>query len=244
MQTPPDADGASQKLRALACIGAMVSVDEVHAFRKGLTPNLYVSYSSTECGGLALLGPGDPPGDGYVPYAETDLTIVDGTGKAMPTGQVGSIRVRVPWMPTAYVGNPEASARRFRDGWFYPGDAGKLDARGRLFVHGRDDGAINYGGAKVMPEEVEAVLMRCPGVVDAVVTSMADSMAGDIPLAFVVLLPPTTLEAVKAFCAERIDAASIPVAILSVERMPRSGDGKVERARLQEYAQAHIVHST
>jgi acyl-coenzyme A synthetase/AMP-(fatty) acid ligase len=245
MQTAPDPGGASERLRALACIGAMVSADEVRAFRQGLTPNLYVSYSSTECGGVALLGPQDDPAGGYAAYPEVQLQIVSPGGAALPAEEPGAIRLRVPWMPVAYVGNPAASAQRFRDGWFYPGDTGHLDTRGRLFVHGRDDGAINYGGAKIMPEEVEAVLLTHPGVADAIVTSVPDAMAGEIPVAFVVLLPPTTLDAIKAFCIEHVDAASIPAAILSVERMPRAADGKVERARLKEHAGtlAHIVHS-
>jgi len=243
MQTAPDPGTGYRRLRALACIGAMVSADEVRAFREGLAPNLYVSYSSTECCGIALLAPQDDAGDGYAPYSDVDLQVVDARNAALPAGATGAIRVRVPSMAAAYVGNPAATERRFRDGWFYPGDAGYLDARGRLFVAGRDDGAINYGGAKIMPEEVEAALLTCPGVADAVVTSVPDAMAGEIPVAFVVLVPPATLEAVKAFCVERIDAASIPAAILSVERMPRATDGKVERARLKEYVRSHIVHS-
>jgi acyl-CoA synthetase (AMP-forming)/AMP-acid ligase II len=71
-------------------------------------------------------------------------------------------------------------------------------------------------------------------------------MAGEIPVAFVVLQPPATLEQVKAFCDQRIDANSIPAAIFSVQSMPRTPDGKVQRARLREHARSlsHLLPST
>jgi len=246
VQTPPDVDAATHRLRALVCIGATVTADDVRAFRQQLTPNLHVSYSSTECGGVAALGPRDAASDGYARFPEADIQVVGDDGVALAAGETGSIRLRVPWMPDAYAGNPQASAQRFRDGWFYPGDAGYLDAAGRLFVRGRSDGTINFGGVKVVPEEVEAVLIRHPGILDAVVTGVSDALAGEIPVAFVVLSPPATLEAIKLFCEAHLDASSIPAAILSLEKMPRSADGKVARARLKEHARSlsHMFHST
>jgi long-chain acyl-CoA synthetase len=246
LQTAPDFDATTRRLRALICIGAMVTAEDVSTFRRELAPNLYVSYSSTESGGIAVLGPRDAAGGGYAKLPEADIQVVGEDGLPLAAGETGAIRVRVPWMPMAYVDNPQASAQRFRDGWFYPGDAGSLDAEGRLFVRGRGDSTINYGGVKLIPEEVEAVLIRHPGVSDAIVTSVPDAMAGEIPVAFVVLSPPATLQALKLFCEAHLDANLIPAAILSVEKMPRSADGKVARAQLREHARslAHMFHST
>ena len=246
VQTPPDMDAAAQRLRAIVCIGAMVTPGEVFVFRQQLTPSLYISYSSTESGSVAVLGPGDAASDGYARVPEAEVQVVGDYGAVLNAGETGTIRVRVPWMPVGYAGNPLASAQRFRDGWFYPGDAGHLDAAGRLFVRGRSDGTINFGGVKVVPEEVEAVLIRHPGVSDAVVTGVPDAMAGEIPVAFVVLSPPATLEALRVFCEAQLDATLIPAAILSLEKMPRSADGKVARALLKEHARSlsHMFHST
>lgn len=50
---------------------------------------------------------------------------------------MGEIRLRAPGMASTYFDNPEESARRFRDGWFYPGDMGYLRPDGQLVVQGR-----------------------------------------------------------------------------------------------------------
>jgi long-chain acyl-CoA synthetase len=245
-RSAPDSDATSHRLRALVCIGAGVTPDDVLAFRRTLTPNLHVSYSATECGGIAVIRPLDQATDGYQAFPGTQLQVVGPDGAVLPEGETGVVRVRVPWMPSSYVDNPAANAQRFRQGWFYPGDLGHTGAAGRLFLRGRSDGEINYGGAKIVPEEVEAVLMAHPDVRDAIVTAVPDAMAGEIPVAFVVLSPPATLETLKLFCEGHLGANSIPAAIFSLEKMPRSPDGKVERGRLKEHARSlsHMLHST
>ena len=62
---------------------------------------------------------------------------------------------------------PEATARAFRDGWFYPGDTGSLRADGMLIIHGREASVLNIGGDKIRPELVEEALTSFPGVEQA-----------------------------------------------------------------------------
>jgi long-chain acyl-CoA synthetase len=233
-------------LRFLSAIGAVITAEEVRAIRAAITPNLHVSYGSTESGLIATLRPQDDPADGYTPVAGLEAEVVDPSGVRLPRDAEGILRLRAPWIPPAYAGNPAETAKRFRDGWFYPGDTVRMDAAGRLHVRGRSDTAINFGGVKVIPEEVEAALLTHPGVSDAVVTGVPHVMAGEIPVAFVVISPPTTLEALKLFCEVNLDANSIPAGIFSLEKMPRSPDGKVARALLKEHARslAHMFHST
>ncbi len=246
LASPAAPAGAPQPLRFLSAIGAVITAEEVRAIRAAVTPNLHVAYGSTESGLIASLRPQDDPADGYTPVAGLEVEAVDPSGVRLPPGAEGVLRLRAPWIPPAYAGNPAETAKRFRDGWFYPGDAGSLDAGGRLRVRGRSDEVINYGGIKVIPEDVEAVLLAHPGVAEAVLTGVPHAMAGEIPVAFVVLRPPATLEALKLFCEARLDATSTPALILSLERMPRSADGKVERARVKEHARtlSHMFHST
>jgi long-chain acyl-CoA synthetase len=245
LASPPAPDGAP-RLGFLESIGAPITAVEIDAVRRELTPHLYANYASTESGLVATLGPGDAADGGYAPIEGMEVQVVDGAGAPLPAGTPGAIRVRAPWIPAGYARNDAETAKRFRGGWFYPGDDGAIDGAGRLFPHGRSDGAINYGGMKVIPEEVEAVLMAYPGVSDALVIGIPDAMAGEIPVAFVVLSPPATLPALKLHCEARLSTLSAPVAILSVEGMPRSADGKVERASLKAHARslAHMFHST
>jgi long-chain acyl-CoA synthetase len=244
LASEPAAQAAPQ-LGFLESIGAPISAAEIEAVRRALTPHLHVNYSSTESGLIATLGPGDAADGGYAPIEGMEVQVVDHAEAPLPAGTVGAIRVRAPWIPAGYARNAAETAKRFRGGWFHPGDEGAIDRAGRLFPRGRSDGAINYGGAKIIPEEVEAVLLAHPGVSDALVLGIPDAMAGEIPVAFVVLSAPATLAALKPWCEARLNALSRPVSILSVEGL-RSADGKAERSRLKEHASSlsHMFHST
>lgn len=65
------------------------------------------------------------------------------------------------------------------DGWFYPGDIGRLDPDGPLIVTGRADEVINCGGVKFTPEIVEENIRRHPKLRIAVVRMSNRGVVGD-----------------------------------------------------------------
>ena len=77
----------------------------------------------------------------------------------------------------------------------HTGDTGHVDRDGRLFVDGRDDEMIVSGGENVFPSEVENVLTRHPGVVEAAVVGVPDPEFGSRLKAFVVARPDAALDA-------------------------------------------------
>jgi long-chain acyl-CoA synthetase len=242
----PPATVPTPPLRFLESIGAPIAAHEIQAIRRDITPNLHVNYASSESGLVATLGPDDPVDGGYALVKDVTVQIVDEADRPLPAEAVGAIRISVPWLPQGYARNEAETAKRFRGGWFHPGDAGALDARGRLKPLGRSDSAINFGGAKILPEEVETVLLRHPQIDDAGVTGLAEPMAGEVAVALVVARHPLTQEALRSFCLAQLDAWSVPAGFLFVERLPRAADGKLNRAQLKDLARslAHIAHST
>lgn len=94
------------------------------------------------------------------PLAGVDIKIADD----------GEVLVRGDNVTPGYFGGAEETSRAFRDGWFYTGDLGDLDARGNLIIRGRKkDVIVTAEGLKVFPEDVEAVLDRLPGVRESAV---------------------------------------------------------------------------
>ncbi len=71
------------------------------------------------------------------------------------------------------------------DGWFATGDTGELDADGRLRVKGRKDNMFFRGGENIQPEEVEAWLLKVPGVAAALVAGKPDEEFGSVPVALI-----------------------------------------------------------
>ncbi|MCC6473328.1 MAG: acyl--CoA ligase [Burkholderiales bacterium] len=232
------ATSATVPLRLMSVSGGLVTPDEILAARRSLTPNFCVDYGTNELGRFAVLGARDAVGrPGCVGriVQGIEAQAVDRADRPLPPGTTGALRFRTPWIPEGYVGNEAASRERFRNGWFYPGDAGSIDARGYLIVTGRTDDAINYGGVKIYPAEVEAVLRQHPEVLDCALVGVPHPMSGQVAVAFVVLRRWEAQAELRAWCAQRMDQSLVPANFCGVETIERSADGKVARERLREH---------
>ncbi len=157
-------------------------------------------------------------------------------GVEVRIGASDEILLRGPTVMRGYRSDPDATAASFdTDGWLRTGDAGTIDAAGRLRVAGRLDDLIVTGGEKVWPEEVEAVLMAAPQVAEAAVVGVDDPEWGQRVVAFVVPSdpgdPPSTAT-VRAIAGGRLARAKVPREIVLVERLPRTRSGKVRRSAL------------
>ncbi len=148
----------------------------------------------------------------------------------------GGIELRGPTLMLGYRFDTEATARAFTDdGWLRPGDAGEIDAEGRLHVIGRIDDLINTGGERVWPDEVEAVLRSHPKVAQVGVGGRLDPEWGQRVVAFVVPADPgdpPTLEELRDLVAERIGRHKGPRELVLVDQLPQTVSGKLRRAAL------------
>ncbi len=154
---------------------------------QNVTHNLYVRYAATECGSISMARPGEHD------EAETvglmldsiELEIVDDLGNRMAVGESGQIRMRAPGVATCYLNSPEDTAKRFRDGWFYPGDMGCIRKDGALIVQGRSDDMFILNGVNIFPVEIERVLEGHPDVSCAAALGLPSQVHGHIPVAAV-----------------------------------------------------------
>ena len=141
-------------------------------------------------------------------------------------GQTGELLVRSASLTAGYVGaNHDRPVGA--DGFLSTGDRGRLDEDGYLFITGRSKNIIICGGFNIVPEEVEAALLRDRAVRDAAVLGVADDRLGEIPVALVesAAAPDAILERV----ADRLAPYKRPRRVFIVERLPRVPNGKVDR---------------
>jgi acyl-CoA synthetase (AMP-forming)/AMP-acid ligase II len=220
-------------LRSMLVAGAVVSPEEIRAGCEAFETDVYVGYGCNEVGAITRMPPGDAaPGCVGGPTPGMEVRVEDARGNSLPPGQSGELAFRSPWMCTEYVRNPEATRRHFRNGWFYPGDIGCIDQQGNLWLQGRSVDVINCGGLKIWPEDVEAVLMKHPSIVDAAVAGLPDPMAGQVAAAFVVTSGVLTEQDLRMFCALQMEAGRIPPHIVVVGSIPRNAAGKILRQAL------------
>ena len=122
--------------------------------------------------------------------------------------------------------------------FFRTGDLGWVDPEGYFFLTDRLKRMINASGFKVWPAEVEALMYRHPAVAEACVISTPDAYRGETVKAVVVLRPGfagTLTEAdMMAWCKDNMAAYKYPRVLEFVEKLPKSGSGKVMWRQLQD----------
>ncbi|MBV9441985.1 MAG: AMP-binding protein, partial [Acidobacteriaceae bacterium] len=208
------------------------------------------AYGLTEIGGPSHVTPIDNDDLTVLesiglPYSDTEQKVVDSeTGmKELTTGEVGELCLRGPQVMQGYWKAPEATASILRDGWFYTGDIGFIDAQGYVFLQDRKKELIKYKGFSIAPAELEALLLDHPAVADAAVIGKPDEEAGEVPKAFVVRkadCPHVTAGELLSFATGRLASYKTLREIEFIGAIPKSPTGKILRRVLKELeAQKH-----
>jgi fatty-acyl-CoA synthase len=243
-KSPPRGEDLSS-LRPYGVTGSTAFPAEVaRALEKACGVKMMASYGATEY----TQNVAQPPRDGdprygsaglRLPYTQIAIVDIDDAGRITReygTDEIGLVVVKGPSVTPGYV---EAEANRgilLPDGWFNSGDLGRIDADGYLWITGRAKDVIIRGGHNIDPTVIEDVLLKHPEVVLAAAVSMPDAYAGELPVAYVQLVPQakSTAEEVQAFAAAHCpERAAAPKQIIVMERMPLTDIGKAAKVQLR-----------
>ncbi len=169
------------------------------------------------------------------PNLPTRVRIVHDDREAEP-GQTGEIWVQGPTLARGYWRNPDATQAAFEDGWLRTGDVGFLSQDGYLTVTGRLKDLIIRGGENISPSDVEAELLRVPGVQDCAVFGVESAEWGQEVAAAVVAEDVLDQESLRNLLSKRLASYKIPSIYYRVAQIPRNASGKVLRTELQQQA--------
>jgi len=222
-------------LRLLVSTGAPLHPRERHSVIDRVCPKFVNFYGTTEAGGVTVLRPEDGgAADRSVgrPVAGATVEIVDDRDRPLPTDAVGHIRYRSAGVPAGFHRDTEASRAAFRDGWFYPGDLGRLDEAGYLYITGRTGERIIRGGANIYVAEIEQVLLDHAAVTDAAVVAWPSPERGEEIAAFVVATGAVDEADILRHCRETLAPYKVPRAVFLIDDLPKSGTGKVRKPDL------------
>jgi len=163
------------------------------------------------------------------PTPLTRVAIMNDDGQLLPPGQRGEIVVQGSLVMTGYHGDPKASEHSRLHGWHHTGDIGAMDEDGFVYVVDRKRDLIISGGFNIYPGEVEQVLLAHPAVQDGAVIGVPDEKWGEAVKAVVELKPGASvgIEALDAWCRERLGGTKSPKSIEIWPELPRSAVGKV-----------------
>ena len=121
------------------------------------------------------------------------------------------------------------------DGWLHTGDLGFVGTDGNLRIVGRLKEMYIRGGYNVYPAEIEAVLAEHPSVARAAVVGAPDPVLGEVGVAFVVPSPESpspTLDALRAWCRDRVADYKAPDRVELVDELPLTSMLKVDKRAL------------
>jgi acyl-coenzyme A synthetase/AMP-(fatty) acid ligase len=215
--------------------GSAIPFEVRSRIEQNVTRRLYVRYGSTESGTVSFAGPGEHDAEESVGQVVDglELEIVSDAGLPLAVGEAGHIRMRGEGIAGGYFEGPEQTGRRFRDGWYWPGDLGSVRADGSLRILGRADDMINLNGINIFPSEIERVLEQHTDVRVAAALPLASAIHGQIPVAAVERRDGglVTDRELVAYAREHL-ALRAPRRIIIVEQLPRNSQGKIVRREL------------
>ncbi|WP_404477232.1 class I adenylate-forming enzyme family protein [Novosphingobium sp. BL-52-GroH] len=168
-------------------------------------------------------------------------TIDPETGADLPWGSPGELCCRSPLNSNGYFRRPEATAELFLPGgWVRMGDLGQFREDGNLFLTGRSKELYKSRGELVSPKELEQLLTRHPQVSQAFFIGMPDERYGECGCAWVVRNPGSVIsdDEIRAFLGTQVAAYKLPrdVWFIADEDLPKTGTGKVQKAKLKDMA--------
>jgi len=231
-------------VRYVTNTAAALSMKHIDFIRQTFaSARVFSMYGLTECKRCTYLPPEDidrKPLSVGIAIPNTELWLVDDQDRRVGPDQTGQLVIRGATVMVGYWGKPEATARKLRPGplpgelVLYTGDLCRLDQDGYLYFVGRMDEVIKSRGEKVAPEEVERALMKIPGVREAGVVGVPDSVLGQAIKAFVILDQgaDVTEQAIRLACQARLEPFMVPKHVVFVTALPRTTNGKIARAEL------------
>lgn len=217
--------------------GAPAAPDLVRDIKRAFS-NARVSngYGLTESSSIATTLPDEDAADyaasvGYPsPVMDAKLIDVDAV-----TG-VGELLLRGSNIVPGYWNKPEANAETFVHGWLHTGDLARIDDAGRIYIVDRKKDMINRGGENVYCVEVENALAGVPGLAEAAVIAVPDTMMGEKVGAVVVarLGAGLTPESVLAYCRTHLADFKVPQYVaVTTDPLPRNPGGKIIKGKLR-----------
>ncbi len=140
--------------------------------------------------------------------------------------------------PNMFLGYRTTEGRVGEPGeWISSGDLGEYDAEGQLCLLGRSKDVIIRSGHNIDPLTIEEPAYEHPGVAEAVAVGFPDAYAGDVPVLFVVPTSTGDLTGLEDLLAETIlEPPARPRRIITIDALPLTPVGKVERYRLRQRA--------
>jgi len=218
------------ELRLIISAGAPLGPNVAARFRETYGLPIHVFYGASEVGGITFDRDGSAAERGTlgtpVENVQLELEPTDGADDNQ-----GVVLIR---SPSAAIGYHPDTNPNLENGRFRTSDLAEF-RDGELALLGRVDELINVKGLKLNPREVENVIARMDGVIEAVVFGADDPGGGSQVVCAVTAVSDrsTGYDQIRKWCRDHLAAHKVPRKVVTVESIPRNARGKIDRGAVR-----------
>lgn len=175
-----------------------------------------------------------------LPIDGTQLNVVDPVTRApVPDGETGELTISGWHVLNGYWDNPAETRKQVKAGWLYTGDLVSRDANGYISIYGRFKEMINKGGYKIIPLELESLIIDHPKVSEACIVGTPNPVLGESVCACIIPArdESLTLSELKKFLEGKIAKHKFPDELCLMKEFPRLSGG----VKLKKFGQGGIT---
>lgn len=225
-------------LRAFVSGGASLPVEITENFKAKFGIDIVEGYGLSEASPVVTVNPlGDVRvGSIGVALKDVKVKIVDPEDNELPNGEVGQLVVKGPNVMKGYYNLPEVTEKTIVDNWLYTGDMAYKNDEGYIYIVDRLKDIVIVSGMNVYPREVEEVIYRYEGIVEATVIGIPDKKRGEVTAAYIVTKDKENfdLKSFKSFLKENLAAFKLPRKVVLMDELPKNATGKIVKKVLRE----------
>ncbi|KAH8232240.1 hypothetical protein KR032_002528, partial [Drosophila birchii] len=231
-----------QSLRYYHITGGRCTMEVQKKLRRKLHRNcVNFGYGSSELGSYGCLNRyfDEKPNSVGRPSAGYKIKIINDQGQNLGPNEEGEVCIDMGSFWPGYYGNPEATALVYKDNWLHSGDLGFVDDDGFVYIVERKKDMLKYQSNKYYPHELEELISRMPGVVEACAFGVWNVENGDEGAACIVKKPNIELseQEVIDYVAQHANTQYLRLhaGCLIVDSLKRSPNGKTNRVANKEH---------
>ena len=159
---------------------------------------------------------------------------IDAEGNDVPQGEAGELIIQGDNVMLGYWNLPEATKTALRGGWLHTGDVARMDEEGYIFIVDRLKDMIISMGENIYPREVEEIIYRFPGILEAAVIGVEDKLRGQAGACFYSMQEGQTLDlrGLKKFLQQNLALYKIPREFHELPSLPRTSTGKIAKREI------------
>ncbi len=230
---------SGSSLKFCLCSWHHISEDLEQRFNQRFDTPLLNCYSITETGGIVAANhpsferKSDSVG---LCLPDVDIQVHDEQGQLLDHHSVGEIAIQGKMVMKNYWNEPELTAGRLKDGWYYTGDMGKIDEQGNIFLVNKKAEIITKSGFPIYTSEIEQILLMHPKVREAVVMATPHPDHKEDVQACIVLKDNETATAgeIIEYCRSQMPVYKCPQVVKFYPSLPRTKMGRIFKRKLQE----------